>query len=179
MNSWLLASVPAGSLRLKVVLVTLAASVAERTALLGLLVKAPPLKVAVARSLLDGLRAHGQRLASSALSLARLTRREAIVVAQAPAVHELQALLSAVIEIPHGLVAATRSLHLGQQADVLSGRLLAHCLALFGRVESVVVSFLTSVPEARARAILIIVEVLDGVVLAGSTVLLEAARLLR
>lgn len=59
-DSGFLATVLAGSLRLKVVLVALASTITEWTALLGLLIKGPPLKVTIARSLLDRLRADWQ-----------------------------------------------------------------------------------------------------------------------
>lgn len=178
MNSRLLAAVLARSLGLKVILVSLASSIPEGTAIAGCLFEVPTFKVTIAGTFFHRLGANRQGLTSSARALTLLPRWELVVVTKATTINELLTLLAAIVKVPHRLVALAWSLHLRQKTDVLTSRLLAHCLALFVRIEAVGVSFLTAVPEPRTRSVLFIVEVLDRVVLSRSTVLLKTACLL-
>lgn len=116
----------------------------------------------------------------STLRLTVFNFLESISIAQAAAINELRACIAVAVVVPHRVVAGARAVNLWKVADVFAGRLDASVFAVVLRLEAILVSTASAIPEATAAAVLGVEEVLDLVVVAAvAHVSLEAASLLR
>lgn len=118
MDSGFLTHVGTRCLRLEVVLVALAASKGERQTFSPAFVKRPSLKVPVALSSLNGLRARRQSLRGHTSALTLFAGLVAVIVSKTASVHELQTLLLLRVKVPARYVTRARSMDLGQLASI-------------------------------------------------------------